>query len=219
MQQFPSIANYKTFSNQSCIAFDKLDGSNVRFEWSKKRGWHKAGTRKRMLDETHPHMGQAPAIFLNKYGESLERIFRDNNEYNKRDSFTVFGEFFGSNSFAGVHELDDDFDVVLFDIWIYRVGMIGPRELIDNFGHLHIPDVIYEGNLDVKFLKSVRRNDYNLREGVICKWGKTGKWKKDIRMCKIKTQQYIDRVKALYGTGKHVDSAGDFHDINDDVFK
>ena len=217
MQQFPSIASYKKFSNQSCIAFDKLDGSNVRFEWSKKRGWYKSGTRRQMLDETHPHMGEAPAIFLNKYGENLERIFNDNKEYKKKDSFTVFGEFFGSNSFAGVHEQYDDFDVVIFDVWIYKVGMIGPREFVKQFGHLHIPDIIYEGNLNVKFVKSVRRNDYDLKEGVICKWGSTGKWKKDVNMCKIKTQQYIDRVKALYGTGKYVDSAGDAHNINDDA--
>lgn len=217
MQEYPSIASYKKFANQSCIAFDKLDGSNVRFEWSKKRGWYKSGTRKQMLDETHPHMGEAPAVFLEKYGEALEKVFRDTKDYNKRDSFIVFGEFFGPNSFAGIHKDDDSKDVVLFDVWIHKVGMIGPKEFVKNFGHLHIPDVIYEGNLNVEFVNAVRRNDYNLHEGVICKWGKTGKWKKDLHMCKIKTISYIDRVKALYSTGKYADSSGEFHSVLDDV--
>jgi len=188
----------------------------VRFEWSKKRGWYKSGTRKMMLDETHPHMGEAPAAFLNKYGEDLERVFRDNKEYKKRDSFIVFGEFLGENSFAGVHEDNDPKDVILFDIWIYKVGMIGPREFLNNFGHLHIPDVIYEGKLNVEFARSVKRNDYNLKEGVICKWGKTGKWKKDLWMCKIKTNPYIEKLKATYNTGKYSDSSGDVHFTNDD---
>lgn len=216
MQQFPSIMTYKKFSNQSCIAFDKLDGSNVRFEWSKKRGWHKSGTRKQMLDENHPHMGVAPSIFVNKYGEDLERIFRDSKEYKKRDSFIAFGEFLGPKSFAGVHEPDDDYDVILFDIWIYKVGMIGPNEFVKNFRHLHIPRIVYEGNLNKEFVESVRRNDYNLHEGVICKWGKTGIWRKDLNMCKIKTASYIERIKSVYGTGKYIDSAGDDHTIIDD---
>lgn len=37
---------------QHCIAFDKLDGSNLRFEWNKKQGWYKFGTRNRMFDRS-----------------------------------------------------------------------------------------------------------------------------------------------------------------------
>jgi len=169
-----------------------------------------------MLDEKHPNMGEAPKMFLDKYAEDLERIFRDSEEYKKRDSFIAFGEFLGPNSFAGSHEDADVKDVILFDIWIYKVGMIGPREFINNFGHLDIPKIIYEGDLNTEFVEKVRKDEYGLHEGVICKWGKTGKWKKDLWMCKIKTEAYIERLKAVYGTGKYTDSSGDTHLTNDD---
>lgn len=216
MQQFPSISNYKNFSNQHCIAFDKLDGSNVRFEWSREKGWHKYGTRRSMINDSHPVMGLAPSIFVNKYGESLEKIFKENEEYKKRDSFIAFGEFLGPNTFAGIHDPNDTKDIVLFDIWIYKVGMIGPNEFINNFGHLHIPEIIYEGKLTSDFAESVKRNDYNLKEGVICKWGKTGKWKKEINMCKIKTNAYIEKLNTVFSTGKYQDDTGNVHLISDD---
>lgn len=45
MKQYPTI-NYwnKGYFGESCYAFEKLDGSNIRAEWSKKQGWHKFGT-------------------------------------------------------------------------------------------------------------------------------------------------------------------------------
>lgn len=74
------------------IAFDKLDGSNLRFEWSRKRGWYKFGTRNRMFDETDKDFGSAIEIFLETFGESLDRIARL--EYNGAP-LVAFCEFFG----------------------------------------------------------------------------------------------------------------------------
>ncbi len=198
MKQYPSINSYKQFANRDCVAFDKLDGSNIRFEYSRKRGWYKAGTRKCMLDATHPHLGEAPEIFLNKYGEQLAKVFKDTKDYKKHTQFMAFCEFFGPNSFAGIHQEDDPKDIVLFDIWIIKKGMVGPREFVKNFGHLEIPRVVYEGNLNTEFVQAVKRNDFGLEEGVICKWGKTGQWKRDVHMCKIKTDAYIAKLKRKF---------------------
>ena len=60
--------------------------------------------------------------------------------------------------------------------------------------------VVYEGNLTDEFIASVRRNDFELDEGVICK-GTQGKgsYRGKVWMAKIKTQAYLDRLKNRFG--------------------
>ena len=53
MKQYPSISG--KLVNTKIYAFDKLDGSNIRGTWSKKRGFYKFGTRTQMLDENYEH--------------------------------------------------------------------------------------------------------------------------------------------------------------------
>jgi hypothetical protein len=43
MKTYPSIS--RDIVGQPIYAFDKLDGSNIRAEWSKKNGFHKFGSR------------------------------------------------------------------------------------------------------------------------------------------------------------------------------
>lgn len=55
MQQYPSIlGSSKAPLGEPCIAFVKYDGSNLRWEWSPKRGWNKYGTRTQLFNETTP---------------------------------------------------------------------------------------------------------------------------------------------------------------------
>ena len=50
MEQYPHIeGSTKAPIGEPCIAFYKYDGSNLRFEWSPKKGWHKFGTEKNFL--------------------------------------------------------------------------------------------------------------------------------------------------------------------------
>ena len=44
MKSYPSIPKF-SFGDIKLHTFDKLDGSNLRFEWTKKKGWYKFGTR------------------------------------------------------------------------------------------------------------------------------------------------------------------------------
>jgi len=44
MKSYPSIPGKHT-NGIPLTVFDKLDGSNIRAEWSKKRGFYKFGTR------------------------------------------------------------------------------------------------------------------------------------------------------------------------------
>ena len=117
MKQYPSIEHWsEDLLGQKVYAFDKLDGSNLRFEWSRKRGWYKFGTKGQMIDKRHEVFGKAISIFLNKYGEGLQRVFRDNQHYRNIRTFVVFCEYLGQNSFAGQHVEGDTMDTVLFDV-------------------------------------------------------------------------------------------------------
>lgn len=48
MKTYPSISTQVDFSLSYCV-FDKLDGSNLRAEWSPKRGFYKFGSRTQLL--------------------------------------------------------------------------------------------------------------------------------------------------------------------------
>jgi hypothetical protein len=198
MKTYPKI-EYLTdkFIGKKFWAFDKLDGSNLRFEWNKKRGWYKFGTRKTMISEIDPNFGSAIPLFLEKYGDDLESIFRK--KYPTAQSVIVFGEYLGDNSFAGQHLQTDKKDIILFDVNLYKKGFINPQEFIDNFGHLDIPKLVYNDIFDLEFVESIKINNYNLKEGVICKGINKTKGEDLIWMTKIKTNQWLESVKKLYG--------------------
>lgn len=193
MKSYPKIQYFnKGIFGEIVWAFDKLDGSNIRCEWNRKRGWYKFGTRNNMIDEKNPQFGEAITIFLEKYGDDLPTIFRKC--YSNVESFVVFCEYFGDNSFAGLH-FDEPKDVVLFDVNAYKRGFISPKEFIQNFGGLDIPELIYKGEYNADLIESVRNNSFNLKEGVVCKGVHQG----EVWMSKIKTIEWLERVKNKLG--------------------
>jgi hypothetical protein len=199
MKQYPHVEYYpKGIMNEHIFAFNKLDGSNIRCEFSRKRGFYKFGTKKCIIDETHEQFGNAVTIFLEKYNEDLSRIFCSK-EYRNFLSVVVFSEYFGENSFAGFHQPDDKMNIVLFDVDLYKKGLLKPKEFINDFGHLHIPDVIYDGNLNKEFINNVKENVYNLKEGVMCKGFRKTKGQDIVWMVKVKTNDWLDRLKNKYG--------------------
>jgi len=199
MKSYPKIEHYnKGPFGLSCYAFYKYDGSNFRAEWSRKRGWYKYGTRNVMVDKNTPMFGDAIDIFLNKYGEDLDDVFRK--EYKRVDSFVVFGEFFGDHSFAGKHVDEDKKDIILFDVNQFKRGFLPPNEFVNNFGHLDIPKIVYKGIYDEELVDRIKSNQLNLEEGVICKGTiKTKSEGEIVWMTKIKTIEWINKVKLLYG--------------------
>jgi hypothetical protein len=180
---------------KKCWAFDKLDGQNMRFEGNLKRGFYKFGSRNQMLSTNDVQFGIAHNLFMDKYHDELltilSRTIKD-----KNSKLTVFAELVGPNSFCGKHHPDDKLDLILFDIWIFKNGWIHPEKLLDDFGHLGIPEVIYKGELDYDFISSVKENKFTLKEGVIAK-GQINS--KDIFMVKIKTRDWLEKVKNNLG--------------------
>ena len=196
MQEYPSIPNIeesRKHIGDVCYVFEKLDGSNIRVEWSKKRSWFKFGTRTRLFNETDTDFGVAIPLFLSTYGTDLDNIFRKNKEYREENTFIAFAEFFGPNSFAGVHKKDDPKEVVLFDI-AKKSGFISPKILIRDFGHLKIAKLIYHGSLNGQFVADIKEGRYDVVEGVVCKNGEgENRW-----MVKIKTNDYLQKLKSVF---------------------
>lgn len=195
MKQYPQIMGPNKAPRSDCIAFYKYDGSNIRCEWSKKRGWYKFGSRKVLIDKTSP-LGDAIDIFLNTYGEPLSQIFTDNKQFRETQNVTVFLEYFGNNSFAGQHDPDDEKKVILLDVSIHKKGIMSPIDFLRTFYMVDTPPVIYTGNFSNQFIQEIKNGKHKVNEGVVVK-GNCPKRKKghNLWMAKCKTKSWIERLK------------------------
>jgi len=208
MKDYPSIpaaadllARPDAYLGRPFLAFDKLDGSNIRAEWDRKRGWHRFGSRRRLLDPSQPLLGQAIRLILDGYGNGLAKAFTDDPALGRPQQATAYFEFFGPNSFAGQHdpsvlgvESNEPFRVVLIDVNVHRKGFVSAEDFIARFGHLGIPRVIHRGVLSREFISDVRAGRFGDGEGVILKGGEGhGRW-----MAKVKTTAYLRRLKAFF---------------------
>lgn len=195
MKTYPSIES-RINRDVDIYAFEKYDGSNIRGEFSQKRGFYKFGTRNRMMDANDGQLGEAVTIIQNKYSESLSQIFKEETWQN----VVCFFEFFGLNSFAGQHEKETH-DVVLFDVMPARRGLVPPNEFLRLFKNVHIPKVLYYGRADTAFEESVRNGTLEGMpfEGVVCKAPNPNKKiTSQPVMFKIKNRAWIDKVNSLY---------------------
>lgn len=208
MLQYPSINGVtKTPIGEPCLAFYKYDGSNLRFEWDKKNGWSKFGSRTQMIDDKTPILGQGIEMFQDLLaGEIIKRMKeREGKNFNNLQRMTAFAEFYGENSFAGTHVESDEKFLKLFDVFMFKKGFLPPKDFVDTFsGFEHAAKVVYSGNLNVPFIEAVRANAVAgepLFEGVICK-GVSKKIKSpyhgDLWMTKIKTTEYLNRLKNVF---------------------
>lgn len=192
MQQYPSIdGSSKAPLGKPCIAFYKYDGSNLRFEWSPKQGWHKFGTKKQLFDASEPVFGKAIPIFMDGMGEEIVRRVKDLERGIQR--ITVFTEYFGPNSFAGKHDENDQMELRLIDAFLFKRGFMAPRTFVKTFGDLpYAAQIVYEGNLNRKFIDDVRTGQYPVWEGVVAKGAD---W-----MVKVKTNAYFQKINEVFGT-------------------
>jgi hypothetical protein len=192
MQQYPSIdGSSKAPLGKPVIAFYKYDGSNLRWEWSPKKGWNKHGTRTQLFDASDELYGQAIPIFMNTMADEIVRRVRDLERGIQR--ITVFTEFFGPNSFAGKHELADPKELRLIDAFLFKRGFMAPRTFVRTFAGLpSAAEVVYDGVLNKQFITDVREGRYPVYEGVVAKG--------DEFMVKIKTNAYFKRLNEIYGT-------------------
>lgn len=201
MLQYPEIpGSSKAPLGKPCIAFYKYDGSNLRFEWTPKRGWYKFGSRTQLINQTDPILGPAIPYFLKTgMGSCINHIVNGIERGVQR--VIAFAEWYGPNSFAGVHDPKDikqgRMELKLIDISLYKQGFMRPRDFVRYFVNdirmtPWAPQVIYDGNLNQSFIDDVRKGVYPVWEGVVAKG--------DGWMVKIKTDAYFKKLNEVYGT-------------------
>jgi hypothetical protein len=192
MKSYPSISSKIDFGDEY-IVFQKLDGSNIRAEWSKKQGFYKFGTRTRLLGEDQPMLLPSKDLILEKYGDELEYRFKNA----KYERAITFFEYYGPKSFAGNHEYDDinngNMDVTMIDISPYKQGIMAPQDFLDFCDGISHPIVVQYGKINKKWVDSVR-DGYFLDisfEGVVLK----SKTSKKFKSCKVKTKQWLNKLR------------------------
>jgi len=208
MKSYPHLYYWnKGIMGEPIYAFNKFDGSNIRAEWSRKlskktnftNGFGKFGTRKQLINHVNEQFGESVDIFMDKYSEDLDKIFREDKQFRNMRTMTVFMEYFGENSFAGFHEPSDEKDVVIFDVMQFQKGWVKPKDFVNTFGHLHIPEIVYQGNLNMEFVNKVKEDYYKLDEGVVIKGIRKTKGQDIVWIVKCKTNKWIQKVKGKYG--------------------
>src|SRR5687768_10827963 len=205
MLHYPKMPGSKDAPSGRCVAFEKLDGTNLHWDWDRDFGWHAFGTRRDEFNLTeagveqfarrHAHLRQCVEVFRATLADGIEQVLRDHPGYREFQSVKAFTEFFGPNSFAGLHREDDPKELRLFDVLAEPLGMIGPKQFVADFGHLHSARVVYEGKLTGKFTDDVRLGKFGVNEGVVCKGGAGGD---DVWMVKVKTYAYMERLKQAF---------------------
>lgn len=190
MKEYPLISRDQQYGTK-VYGFDKLDGSNIRVEWSKKRAFYKFGTRHQLLGEDHPHLGEAIPLIKGNWEKDLSDIFIKQ----RYESAVAFFEFWGPNSFAGQH-VQEPHITNLIDVSPYKQGILGPDDFLELFGHLDIAKLLFQGNFNHEVEQQVHKSELPgiTFEGLVCKRKKEKKFEMP-RMFKCKTQAWLDRLK------------------------
>lgn len=189
MKEYPTISRVIQ-RDIDVYAFDKLDGSNIRVEWSKKRGFYKFGSRHCLIDSSHETLGESISLIQDSFVE-LDRIFRDQ----RYESAVAFFEFFGDNSCFGNH-IKEPHRVILIDVAPYKKGILTPDKFLKLFDGLYIPNLVYRGRIGVEAENKIRNAEFDgiTFEGVVCK-GISKKGSSPITMFKVKTNNWIEKLR------------------------
>ena len=198
MKAYPSIKQFRADRHADFVGhtFAKHDGSNLRFEWDRKQGWFRFGSRRRLLERDHPGFGKSMMMFESGFAETFER-FATKSKY---DSIVVYCEFWGPKSFAGEHEPDDDHVLTPIDVAIYKKGLLATDSFIEQFGDKFDLGYLGERAWDTQFVDAVRASTLEGMsfEGVVGKAGSGHKRK----ALKLKSKAWVEKVIQRYGEEK-----------------
>ena len=200
MKSYPSIPG--KIVDTDIYAFDKLDGSNIRAEWTRKSGsFVKFGSRNRLLGEDQGKIASASQQISDVFLNDLNKILKDQ----RYERALVFFEYYGPNSFAGFHpDPVNEMKATLIDVAPYKKGILPPKEFVQWFGHLDTPDLLYRGKPNQDFVRSVRRSELEgmTYEGVVCK--AQHKIGRPHTMFKIKSVEWLLRLKEYCDGNEHL---------------
>jgi hypothetical protein len=186
----------------NAYVFDKLDGTSARSEWNRKRGWYKHGLRHTRNDVSNPlsFFAEIPKLFEARLAEPLAKILHDE----RWMKATVYYEYWGKQSLAGFHVVDDPKFVTLFDVLDTNGDFLSPPDFYNMFGvRPDLPTARFLGRVNWTrgYVDQVRRGEIEgiTSEGVVAKgWDR----KNNVIRAKAKTQAWIERVIAKHGEGE-----------------
>lgn len=190
MKTYPSI-NTNILLDEYVYLFDKLDGSNLRFEWDKKKGFYKFGSRSKLIDQNTPILGEAIDLFMSTHAPILHQRFKERSV----EKSICFGEFFGESSFAGQHQKEEAKKILLFDISIHRKGFLNPQDFLELSKEVPSAPLLYEGMLTKEIIHKIKNSllENMSKEGVIAKINNPKN--NGPIMFKIKTYQWLEMLK------------------------
>lgn len=203
MKSYPSIPHLSGLRRDrlptKVWAFDKIDGSNIRIEWSLKRGFYKYCTRTQLLLPHDPIFGGIPDLFASTLASELDVIFREL----RWKRVQVFMEYYGDGSFAGTHDRSTPKALHVLDVAHDNQGFLEPKEFWDIFGNrVRCAPLLYTGPLTEEFLDAVRDHQHPgvSFEGVVAK----GAYQSPGRpwMAKIKTKTWYQALRDYCGDNK-----------------
>jgi hypothetical protein len=196
MKEYPSISREVSHHDLYFYCFDKLDGSQIRAEWCRKNGFYKFGSRGRLMDQNDPLLGEAVSLIQDGWAKELNYVYRDR----RYDRAIAFFEFWGPNSFAGMHEIEPH-QTTLIDVAPYKKGILFPKEFLDLFGHLPIAKLLHQGKVNQEFVQLVQSGQLEgmTFEGTVCK-ARNPKAKTSLPvMFKIKNLAWLAKLKKKCG--------------------
>lgn len=190
---YPKIPTAPEYILKNAIAFEKIDGTNIHWDWQEDK-FVSFGTRRdsflldgecKEFDSAHPEL--ANISYNSQYFlQQLEFLLTDS----KIKTATIFTEYAGPNSFAGQHVEKENKSCTVIDA-VFDQQLLWPEEFITTFKNLPIPKIIFKGKYTGQLELDVYNSKYDINEGVVVK----GVIKNKVYMHKIKTKAYLEKLK------------------------
>lgn len=205
---YPKIPDTLDCPLKQCIAFEKLDGTNIHYVY-RNLVFTDFGTRRdrfsandegaKSFNQAHPELAS-----LHKDNKDfilgLEIFLLEQDKYHSKETIFFF-EYCGPNSFAGQHQPKEYKKLHLIDVQIDG-KMVPPEELIEDFKEFftdpewgdysdRLPKVVFKGKFSGQLFVDARKGKFPVKEGIVVK-GMVGD---RVYMAKIKTEAYLDRLK------------------------
>src|SRR4051812_48734127 len=105
MLHYPKIPSSEGCPGGKCFAFEKIDGTNLHFDWDRDFGWHAFGTRRDVFNLTpdgiaafnaaHPGLEDAASLFQAALADRLDAIFRAAPDFEAHQEMRAFAEYAG----------------------------------------------------------------------------------------------------------------------------
>jgi len=195
MKEYPTILRHgQTSTSGQYHGYEKLDGSMIRVEWTKKSGFYKFGRRDGLLDDSNPFLPESRKLFEELSEEALHFLSKRQARH-----AVLFFEFFGENSFAGNHEVEPH-RIVLVDIALDKKGLVDPKVLKEAEEWIPSATLIHHGNVGQEVIKAIEDGTFPGMsfEGVVFK-----RQERNRRiMFKHKSRAWIERLKNRCGNNE-----------------